>query len=172
MEYAQTAITIMSIALAGIAWFAKLRWAKEYMAARDAESQAKDAQIQVLRQQVESLHQLTPVQLKEHFDSVKTQLTEYAETLKKQLQKSEKLIKEVTPLKEENANLRNEVGHLRNEREVMLEAIRILHKPVEERQASLQLQDDISKDFRDCFGWGELQRDNAMLRRLVEQTVS
>lgn len=78
-------ITLLSLLAAILAWLAKLRWSKEYAAAKDETIRAKDAQIDALKQQIENLKDLTPDKLREYFESTRTSLEEYIEKLKMQL---------------------------------------------------------------------------------------
>ncbi len=81
-------ITLLSILAAILAWLAKLRWSKEYAAAKDETIRAKDAQIDALKQQIENLKDLTPNKLREYFESTRTSLEEYIEKLKIQLREA------------------------------------------------------------------------------------
>lgn len=80
------AITALASAVAAIlAWVAKLRWAKEYSAAKDETIKAKDAQIETLKNEIQNLRELTPMKLREYFLSVKEQLEEYNDKLQEEL---------------------------------------------------------------------------------------
>lgn len=85
MDMVSTVITIGSLAAAILAWVAKLKWSKEFEKAKNETIKAKEAQILVLEQQVKSFQDMTPMKLREYFNSVKQQLEEYNEELKKQL---------------------------------------------------------------------------------------
>ena len=79
-------ITVLASSLAAVlAWLAKLRWSKEFAAAKDATIEAKDAQIDGLKREIESLRELTPMKLREYYLSIKQQLEEYIEALHQQL---------------------------------------------------------------------------------------
>lgn len=65
---------LASAVAAVLAWAAKLRWSKEYAAAKDEVIRAKDAQIELLRNGIENLRSLTPMKIREYFLSVKKQL--------------------------------------------------------------------------------------------------
>jgi len=78
-------ITIGSLIAAILAWVAKLKWSKEFEKAKDETIKAKEAQITALEREVKSLQDMTPMKLREYFDSVKLQLEEYNEELQKQL---------------------------------------------------------------------------------------
>lgn len=83
------AIAAISSALAAVlAWAAKLWWAKEFSAAKEETIKAKDAQIELLKAQIESLRELSPMKVREYFISVKEQLEEFIDDLQKQLQQA------------------------------------------------------------------------------------
>jgi chromosome segregation ATPase len=88
--------TIASAAAAALAWVAKLRWSREYAAAKDETIRAKEAQIEGLRQQVAALQDLTPMKLREYFLSTKTQLEEYIDNLKAERAETESKLARVT----------------------------------------------------------------------------
>ncbi len=104
MDIPQTLITIGSLAAAILAWIAKLRWSKEFEKAKNETIKAKDAQIAALEREVKSLKDMTPMKLREYFNSVKEQLEEYNEDLKKQLEQA----------KEDNSKLQDQF-HDKNE---------------------------------------------------------
>jgi len=72
---------LASALAAVLAWAAKLRWAKEYAAAKDEIIRAKESEIAALNAQIKILNELTPMKIREYFLSVKTQLEEYIEHL-------------------------------------------------------------------------------------------
>jgi type VI secretion system protein ImpB len=79
-------VSALASALAAIlAWAAKRRWSKEYAAAKDEVIRAKDEQIKVLEREIESLRRLTPMKIREYFESVTMQLEEYNNHLLSQL---------------------------------------------------------------------------------------
>ena len=86
MDILQTVITIGSLAAAILAWYAKLRWSKEFEKAKTETIKAKDAQIALLEREIKSLQDMTPMKVREYSNSVKEQLEEYNEELKKQLE--------------------------------------------------------------------------------------
>lgn len=61
-----------------LAWLAKIWWGKEYRA-------SKEAQIEVLREQIKFLHDMTPMKIREYFLSVRKQLEEHIEALQAEL---------------------------------------------------------------------------------------
>jgi hypothetical protein len=96
MELIYPIAAFFSALAAVLAWVAKLMWGKEYMAAKDETIKAKEAHIEVLKSQIESLRELTPVKMKEYFATVKATLEEYNETLQLQLNEAKKEIDQKT----------------------------------------------------------------------------
>ena len=81
--------SLLSAIAAVLAWAAKLRWSKEYAAAKDEVIKAKEAQIELLKNEIETLRELSPVKIREYFVSVKTQLEEYIDLQKSQIRDAE-----------------------------------------------------------------------------------
>jgi predicted RNase H-like nuclease (RuvC/YqgF family) len=86
VDIVSSVITIGSLIAAILAWIAKLKWSKEFEKAKDETIKAKEAQIAALEREVKSLQDMTPMKLREYFNSVKEQLEEYNEELRKQLE--------------------------------------------------------------------------------------
>lgn len=84
---------LASSVAAVLAWASKLWWAKEYASAKDETIRAKEAQIELLKTELENLRQLTPVKLREYFLSVKEQLEEYNDHLRQELATAHEAIK-------------------------------------------------------------------------------
>ena len=91
LESLNFAVAIYAIAAlassvaAVLAWASKLWWAKEYASAKNETIRAKEAQIELLKTELENLRQLTPMKLREYFLSVKEQLEEYNDHLRQEL---------------------------------------------------------------------------------------
>jgi chromosome segregation ATPase len=91
LESLNFAVAIYAIAAlassvaAVLAWASKLWWAKEYASAKNETIRAKEAQIELLKTELENLRQLTPMKLREYFLSVKEQLEEYNGHLRQEL---------------------------------------------------------------------------------------
>lgn len=103
-------ITALASSLAAVlAWASKLWWAKEYSAAKDETIKAKDAQTEVLKNEIQSLRELTPMKLREYFMSVKEQLEEYNDKLQGELNTAQEEVKkkdsEIRHLIESNQGL-------------------------------------------------------------------
>jgi hypothetical protein len=87
------AVAALASSLAAmLAWASKLWWAKEYAAAKDETIHAKEAQIELLKTEVQNLRELTPMKLREYFLSVKEQLEEYNDKLREELEADRKEI--------------------------------------------------------------------------------
>ncbi len=74
MEIINALITLSAIVAAILAWVAKIRWAKEYAAAKDETIKAKEAQMEVLKERIIGLQDLTPPKVREYFLSMREQL--------------------------------------------------------------------------------------------------
>ncbi|MBN1253178.1 MAG: hypothetical protein JXR51_01190 [Bacteroidales bacterium] len=135
MEYLNEIITGLSILAAILAWIAKLRWSKEFAMAKDEIIKAKEAQIAMLKQQIENLKELNPSKLKEYFDIVKEQLNKYNELLKKQLEEAKNEIKQ----KEKDLEtLRTEEDNNKDKIEILSEEKENLEKNVNQLESNIQ----------------------------------
>jgi chromosome segregation ATPase len=112
MEWVNSTITLLSLIAAILAWIAKLRWSKEFAAAKDAAIAAKDAQIDQLQEQIRNiteaknarieqledqinfLQAMDPVKLQERFVSMRQQLEEMIDELQAELEKTKKRLAE------------------------------------------------------------------------------
>lgn len=92
MDYLYPIAAMASALAAVLAWLAKLRWSKEYAAAKDEVIRAKDARIETLEREIQGLRELTPMKIREYFVSVKTQLEEYNEHLKSRLEEADRAL--------------------------------------------------------------------------------
>jgi hypothetical protein len=104
------AIAALASSLAAVlAWVSKLWWAKEYTAAKNETIHAKEAQIELLKTELQNLRELSPMKLREYFISVKEQLEEYNNKLREELESANDAIKkkdsEITHLLESNQGL-------------------------------------------------------------------
>jgi len=144
-EIAQLSATVASALAAVLAWVAKLRWSKEYAAAKEeiikskgAQLTIKDEQIRMLRtlieskdeaitarkaensvlcRELDSLLELTPMKIKEYFLSVKSQLEAYNESLKNELQNT------IAELQEKDRQLKCFRTHLDAQQEFSIETV-------------------------------------------------
>jgi hypothetical protein len=112
--------TLAAIIAAILAWAAKLRWSKEFAAAKDeiikskdAEIaslktqisnvgsakddalKAKDAHIGVLEREIKGLQELNPTKLREYVQSIKQGLEEYNDILKQKVEEKDRAIVEL-----------------------------------------------------------------------------
>lgn len=100
MEITYIIGTILSALAAVLAWLAKIFWSKEYISAKNEIIKAKDAQIEQLESQVRQYKDLTPMKIREYFQSVKEQLEEYNDSLQDNLEQTkDKLEKKNDELK-------------------------------------------------------------------------
>ncbi len=125
---------LASTLAAVVAWLARLRWAKEYRAAKDATIRAKDAQIAALEAQLETLRELTPMQLHEYFVSVKAQLEAYNETLKQQVAEKDR---QIAALRSGDEAHRAEAARLESEKLALLERRRVTSRTSAEAEKLL-----------------------------------
>jgi hypothetical protein len=88
MDLLYALAAVASAVAALLAWIAKIRWSKEFVTAKNEIIQSKDAQIALLEREIQGLRELTPMKIREYFLSVREQLEEYNETLKKDLEKA------------------------------------------------------------------------------------
>jgi hypothetical protein len=84
-DIASIITTFLSVIAAILAWVAKIRWSKEYADAKDEIIRAKEAQIEVLKSQISSLQELSPVKVKEFHKIVTQELEDYNNRLKAQV---------------------------------------------------------------------------------------
>lgn len=109
MEIINALITLGAIVAAILAWVAKIRWAKEYAAAKDETIKAKEAQLEVLRERINALRDLTPPKLMEAFKVMRTQVEEYNNSLQSELLQASQ---QIDSLQNEKADLSATVGKL------------------------------------------------------------
>lgn len=109
VEIINALVTLGAIVAAILAWVAKIRWAKEYAAAKDETIRAKEAQIEVLRERIAGLKDLTPPKMQEYFKSMREQLEEYNEELKSRLKEASQ---QIDSLQNEKAELSATVDKL------------------------------------------------------------
>lgn len=119
MEWLYAVSAIASSIAAVLAWAAKLWWSREFAAAKDEIIKAKEAQIELLKSEITSLQELTPMRIREYFLSVKQQLEEYIAQLQSQLgdARSEISVKqaEIEKFKLEGAKKTGEIVELEME---------------------------------------------------------
>ena len=140
-------ITLLVSALASVlAWIAKITWAKEHMRAKNEILKAKNTQIELLQQEINSFRELTPMKLREYFLSVRTQLEEYNDLLTKQLAEAHADIK----------NREQQIASLKNGNEKeLLELLVFESDKVKDRAVALEAKltslEQINKASNDSF---------------------
>ena len=85
MEYIYPIATLISAIAAVLAWVAKLRWSKEFSSAKEEIIKSKNAQIEMLKQEIQNLRELNPMKMREYLLSVKETLEDYNNDLLQQL---------------------------------------------------------------------------------------
>jgi len=166
MEIIQEIIVTLSLIAAILAWIAKIKWSKEY-------KEAKEAQIDSLKQQIENWKALTPDKLREYYIKMKEQLEEFNDFLKSQLKeaekeidkkdkeiillsnneeknrnKIEKVIKEKVELEEKVINIENKYSEIRVDHGVYIKIIDDEFDPMIENLSSLiELLDQRNKQI-------------------------
>ena len=101
--------TLVSAIAAVLAWVAKIRWSNEFAKAKDETIKAKEAQIEVLDERIQSLKELSPMKLREYYLTVKEQLEEYNNQLQSKLAETEK---ELSDMKDSDTLQINTDEHL------------------------------------------------------------
>ena len=136
MEWIYVVSAVASSLAAVLAWAAKLWWGREFAAAKDEIIKAKDAQIEMLTREIESLRELTPMKIREYFLSVREQMEEYNDLLQNQLSEAQK----------ELNRKQAEIDHLRMKGDKNLEAIeRLETEKAEISSAVAKLQEELSE---------------------------
>ena len=85
---------VLSLLSSILAWIAKIKWSKEYTDAKEQVIKAKEAEIILLKEQIETYKDLTPMKIREYFISVKTQLEEHINLLQKKLEETNLILSE------------------------------------------------------------------------------
>jgi hypothetical protein len=88
MEWIYAIAALASALATALAWAAKLQWSKEFKDAKDEIIRAKEAHIELLKNELQNLRDLTPMKIREYFISVRQQLEEYNSELQEKLQKA------------------------------------------------------------------------------------
>ena len=128
-------ITVLALSTSFVGWLAKLWWSKEYRHAKEAEIDAKDAQIELLKTENQNLRELTPMKLEEMAKATGRMLTGKIDELEQELDITTKLLKESEgfldvisfqldekqKLEEEVSSLQAEVTRLNVQRAAALE---------------------------------------------------
>lgn len=126
MEWLYIISAIASSLAAVLAWMAKLWWSKEFAAAKDEVIRAKEAQIELLKNEIDNLRELNPIKIREYFLSVREQLEEYNDSLRAELDEAKKEIEskeiQLTALHSDGSKKQAEINRLVNEREGLIKS--------------------------------------------------
>ncbi len=135
MEIAYILGTILSGAAAVLAWLAKIYWSKEYISAKDEIIKAKEAQIEQLKSQVQHYKDLTPMKIREYFESMKEQLEEYNDSLQRKLENTkdqlEKKNEELKKLEQYDQEKASTIANIKDEKEKLEEQVSELETDLE-----------------------------------------
>jgi chromosome segregation ATPase len=106
--------------------------------AKDAQIEAKEAQVDAIRQEAESLRELTPMKLRDYFVSMREQMEEYNNVLTKELQNAQAVIEkkdlEISGLRAEGQASQVEIESLATERDDLEAAVTSLRGRLHEIQ--------------------------------------
>lgn len=153
LSYAISAVA--SVIAAILAWVAKIRWSQEYAEAKNETLKAKDAQIALLEREIQTFQELTPMKLREYFNSVKEQLEEYNDFLNTQLNEAKKelekkdmeILNYSKTIENSQSNvtelevMRKKVIETQTKLEEMVKAVEIKQVQVEKWGTSLSIRD-------------------------------
>ncbi len=147
MEWIYVVSSIASSLAAVLAWAAKLWWGREFAAAKDEIIKAKDAQIELLKSEIDSLKELTPMKIREYFLSVREQMEEYNNLLQKQLDEAHKELEtksaEIDNLRREGEKNANEIEKLEEDRQRIANAATRLEGQLTELQQRYENQKEL-----------------------------
>lgn len=115
-------ITLVSLIGAILAWIAKIRWSNEYKIAKDEIIKSKDSLITQLKETVQFYKDMTPMKIKEYFDTVKKQLEDYNLLLSEQLESAKKEIAEMEHHAQSNNPVKisiKQLSHIQKDTEII-----------------------------------------------------
>jgi hypothetical protein len=127
MEWIYVLTVLTSSVAAVLAWVAKLMWSKEFKEAKEETIKSKDAQIELLKNEIQNLRELSPMKLREYFVSVKQQLEEYNDKLLRDLKDKDQRILTLRHGKQRRGT---EIERLMKERAELNDKINALEKIV------------------------------------------
>jgi chromosome segregation ATPase len=147
MEWLYIISAIASSLAAVLAWAAKLWWGREFASAKDEIIKAKEVQIELLKDEINSLKELTPMKVREYFLSVREQMEEYNDLLKNQLDEAQKELnkkqEEIENLKQEGDKTAGEIEKLEAERQSIADAAKTLEDQLSTLRKKYESQDAI-----------------------------
>lgn len=109
----QSIITILALIAAILAWVAKLRWAKEY-------KDAKEAQIAALKEQLQQYKDLSPIQLREYVKATQEVLGQANDELRAELEDVAKELEEARESETQSSARIDELEHEKRDLESRL----------------------------------------------------
>jgi chromosome segregation ATPase len=186
METLYAIITGLSIISTILAWIAKIRWSKEYALAKDEIIKSKEAEItsvkeqlkikdeliKVKESQIEHLNSLNPPKLKEYYDSIKSGLEAYNDTLKEELEKSKinfsNTIEKLNKLEPENQTNKLLIETLSSEKDELRQKIDMLSKQIEMQNQTLEATKKIYSNTYSLSGVGLKRQQNLDNEQIIE----
>lgn len=178
MEIVYIIITGLSIISTILAWITKIRWSKEYALAKDEIIRSKEAEISSIKEQlkiknelinvkesqIQHLNTLNPTKLKEYYDSIKSGLEAYNNTLQEELQKSKtelsSTIDKLNKLEPENQTNKLLIEALTIEKSNLSQRIETLSNQIEVQSETLEATKKIYSGTFSFSGAGlKRQRD-------------
>jgi chromosome segregation ATPase len=129
MEWIYAIASIASGLAAVLAWAAKIWWGREHIAAKNEIIKAKEAEIETLKTQYETIKELSSPLLREYHRGVREELEEYIEKLKLELNKKEDQIKKIQAGKKVKTH---ELKQLEHDKGRIQETVTILENKVKE----------------------------------------
>ena len=136
MDIIYALVALCSSVAAILAWLAKLRWSREFAQAKEATIEAKNEQIEVLKNEIQNLREFTPMKLREYFLSVKEQLEEYNTTLNSQIEEANKEIMtkaaQIAELGKTGSTQSEQIARLEGEKEEITKKTDNLQKQLDE----------------------------------------
>jgi seryl-tRNA synthetase len=117
MEWIYPVVALASLIAAIFAWATKLLWAKEYRDANDKTIKAKDAQIELLENVIRFHSEFASVKIRESYLSMKQQLEEYNDMLKRQIVQAQAEIEQKNrAIATHSENTDEEINNLKTEK--------------------------------------------------------
>jgi DNA repair exonuclease SbcCD ATPase subunit len=145
IDWIYSIAAVFSTIAAVLAWVAKIRWSDEYREAKEETIKSKEAHIEMLQNEVENLHALTPIKMREYFESTKDSLEEFVEVLQTQLDDAKSTLKKKGDEIKELESQNREIGRLQQEKETLTEAVDELEEEVEDLSTQLQSIQSINR---------------------------
>lgn len=126
VELIPSVVAVLVLAVSGLGWYVKLRWSKEFSAAKEAQIAAKEAQVEGLESQIQLLQDITPTKMLEYLKSTQEGLGQQVEELKKDLTIAREEAKDKQYLAAKVESLVSEIKKLEGEQETITQASEIV----------------------------------------------